>query len=111
MATDKLASDTQVNELLKDNNPSSDEDDEDDLDLGASALPRVNFKSSKDFEMINLDADEEDADDAEESQRSEDRRKKRYRKKKRKKEELAESSSEDESGKETALTEDINPVN
>ncbi|XP_031558581.1 protein FAM177A1-like [Actinia tenebrosa] len=111
MATSsKVATDTQKKQSNKDRDSSSEEDDEDGLDLGTSSIPSVGMKSpNKEFEMINLDADEEDEEEDDLSQRSDDRRKKRYRKKKRKKEEISESSSEDESSKLTSKKDDINP--
>lgn len=80
----------------------SDDEDENNVDLGVSGLPQVNFSGSKnEFETINLDGDGDDEEEDEPSDRelSDDKRKKKYRKKKKKNQPLddsSESSSDDD---------------
>lgn len=106
----KIATDSQGKPSIPANNMQPDEDDDEDLDLGATSTSQTSLKGTKSgFEMINLDADEEDEDGVETSQQ--DKRRKRYTKKKKKKEELCESSSEDESTKSSIKHGEIDPVN
>lgn len=108
-ASSKIATDSQGKSSIQANSLPPDEDDDENIDLGAASPSQTSLKNSKQgFEMINLDADEEDEYDLEPTQS--DKRRKRYRKKKKKKEELCDSSSEDESIKLRSKDEEINPV-
>lgn len=110
MASDsKIATDDQGNPSLQATNTQSHEDDDENVDLGATSPSQTSLRGLKqDFEMINLDADEEDEDDFETNQH--DKKRKRYRKKKKKREELNDSSSDDESNKLRTKNDEINPV-
>jgi len=109
---------TEQTALTGEKQDESDDEDENNVDLGVAGLPRINFFGSKnEFETINLDGDGDDEEDEDPSDRdlSDDKRKKKYRKKKKKNqplEELSDSSSDDErtSSRKRKETE-TNPVN
>ena len=107
----------QPTELAEDNPDGSDDEHKDNVDLGVSGLPQVNFAGSNNkFETINLDGDGDDEEDEDpDRELSDDRRRKKYRKKKKRNQPLedsSDSSTDDERKscrrkKET----DVDPVN